>query len=451
MVRSGTSLPENDLPTGEEHQRILDEGTSVETLGLVDAGPPEGGFARIRRVPGAGQFTTAAPGPAAGAQPPLPLLFLLADSGGGHRAAARAVAEAFEEAYPGRFVPVLCDPLSGPGSARALRWITRLYGPVIRLAPWVWGIIYHCSDSRWAMRLIRRTILTLADRPLAEAMAAHQPAIVVSFHPLTGGAVANARRPGVRPTPVVTVVTDLVTSHAAWRYDKVSRIVVPSRAASSGCHRDGIPADRCVEIGLPVGSGFWSGPLPMGQRAALRRSLGLHERRFVVVLTGGGEGSGGIARRAAAIVRELRDVDVVAICGRNSRLQRRLADLAAASDGRLTVKGFVDNMADWLRCADVAVTKAGPETIAEATCCAVPLILTSHLPGQETGNVDFVVRAGAGRSARGTRQLLSEIDQLRQDPSRLEVMRAASARLSRPHAAVDVAAFLARLADAGGF
>ena len=53
---------------------------------------------------------------------PLPVLFLMADTGGGHRNAARAVGESLELAYPGRFAPVWCDPLGGPGSSRLLRW-----------------------------------------------------------------------------------------------------------------------------------------------------------------------------------------------------------------------------------------------------------------------------------------------------------------------------------------
>ena len=44
----------------------------------------------------------------------LPLLFLVADTGGGHRNAARAVGQALDRMYPGRFAPVLCDPLGGP-------------------------------------------------------------------------------------------------------------------------------------------------------------------------------------------------------------------------------------------------------------------------------------------------------------------------------------------------
>ena len=63
---------------------------------------------------------------------PVPLLFLIADTGGGHRAAAAAVAGALERGYPGRYIPVLRDPLAGPAAPRLLRLITRAYGPVTR-------------------------------------------------------------------------------------------------------------------------------------------------------------------------------------------------------------------------------------------------------------------------------------------------------------------------------
>ena len=162
--------------------------------------------------------------------PRVPLLFLVADTGGGHRSAARAVSEALEEAYPGRFDTVLCDPLAGPGSSRLLRWVTSLYGPVIRLAPWAWGAVYHAFDSRCVMRLLQRTLLTLAERPVADAVAAHEPAAVVSFHPLTGGAADRVSRRQSPDVPMMTVVTDLVTSHAAWQLGRADGMAVPSAA-----------------------------------------------------------------------------------------------------------------------------------------------------------------------------------------------------------------------------
>jgi 1,2-diacylglycerol 3-beta-galactosyltransferase len=219
----------------------------------------------------------------------------------------------------------------------------------------------------------------------------------------------RARRRHARGVPVLTVVTDLVTSHAAWRAARVDQMAVPTvavrqRGGRHGGRRgrgDGLAVSRCVETGLPVTSGFRNGPLSAGERAALRRALGVPERRFLAVLTGGGEGAGGMARRAAAIVRSFEDIGVVAICGRNLRLRRRLARL------------------------------------------------TSQLPGQEQGNGHFVADVGAGLHVPRRRQLLRHLAELRRDPAALTVMRTASAGLGRPGAAARVAQLLAGLTDAG--
>lgn len=58
--------------------------------------------------------------------------------------------------------------------------------------------------------------------------------------------------------------------------------------------------------------------------------------------------------------------------------------------------GFVSKMAEYMVAADVLVSKAGPGTIAEAAALSLPVMLTSFLPGQEEGNVDFVTKGGFG-------------------------------------------------------
>ncbi|HEY2518694.1 MAG TPA: glycosyltransferase [Streptosporangiaceae bacterium] len=379
----------------------------------------------------------------------VPLLFLTADTGGGHRNAAQAVGHALDLAYPGRFAPALCDPLGGPGSPWLLRWVTGLYGPVIRLAPWLWGAVYHACDSRLAMGVLRRTLLRLADRTVAHAVKAHRPAAIVSFHPLTGPAAVAARDLAAPGVPVVTVVTDLVSLHASWRYADVDLTIAPAACTARRRPSPGPDQVRWAVAGPPVARDLGTGPLRDGERAALRQSLGLASNGLVILLTGGGEGSGGLARRAAAIVRRFADVQVVVVCGRNAPLQRRLERLATRSGGRLTVTGFVHDMADWLRCSDLVVTKAGPGTIAEATCCGTPLLLTSHVPGQEKGNAEFVTGAGAGRRVTGVRPLIAEIGRLRQDRGAVEAMRSASARLAQPAAGTEIADLIAGLARVG--
>lgn len=58
--------------------------------------------------------------------------------------------------------------------------------------------------------------------------------------------------------------------------------------------------------------------------------------------------------------------------------------------------GFVTKMAEYMAVADVLVSKAGPGTIAEAASLSLPIMLTSFLPGQEEGNVDFVLEGEFG-------------------------------------------------------
>lgn len=58
--------------------------------------------------------------------------------------------------------------------------------------------------------------------------------------------------------------------------------------------------------------------------------------------------------------------------------------------------GFITKMAEYMVAADVLVSKAGPGTIAEAASLSLPVMLTSFLPGQEEGNVDYVVQGEFG-------------------------------------------------------
>jgi len=383
-------------------------------------------------------------------QPPLPLLFLIGDTGGGHRSAATAVQQALDSVLPGRFLPVICDPLRGPDVPRLLRWFAGLYGPCIRLTPWLWWLFWRSTQSPLVLGMVRRTLMSPIYGSVARAAQASRPAMIVAFHPMTADPAVRARNLGDVFAPVITVITDLVTAHLSWRDAAVDRVVVPSAAVADTFAKGGVSPERYVPLGLPVAGEFCRPPLSEAEREDLKRELGVRGK-FLVVLTGGAEGSGGLRRRAAAILRQVDDVDVAVICGRNRSLRRRLGKVAERTgDGRLTAHGFVANMADWLRCADVVVGKAGPGTIAEATCCGAPLVLTSFVPGQEKGNAEFVTEAGAGVYAPRPRQLAAEIGRLRRDPEALESMRGASVRAGRPGAATDIARFIAELVDPAG-
>ena len=376
----------------------------------------------------------------------VPLLFLISDTGGGHRSAAQAVGEALESQYPGQFEPVIADPLTGPGTPPGMRLFVSLYAPLIRLTPWLWHVSWRFSNRKWGLSLMYSTAFAPARTTVTRAIDACRPAAVVAFHGMVTRPAVLARQRVLPAVPVLTVITDLVTAHRAWRETRVDQIAVPSLAVGRSCQADGFPAGRCTDTGLPVSAAFTAPPATKAERLSLRAELGAAPDRFLVVLTGGAAGAGRLYPKAMALVRAFPDVTVVTVCGRNEQLRRRLTLECRRYGDRLLPLGFVTNMAEWLRCADAVITKAGPGTIAETLCCGTPLLLTSYLSGQEKGNAEFVVSAGAGRWVPQLPQLLEAVRELRDDPILLGQMRVAAASVGRPDAATAVARLIADMA-----
>ncbi len=377
----------------------------------------------------------------------VPLLFLIADTGGGHRAGATAVARRIEADRPGEFDIQIVDPVA-TGSPAVLGRTAALYGPLIQHARWLWAGMYHATNSRAAVSVMRRSVLRPVRDTVAGLLNSSGPAAVVSFHPLLNHLAAEAVRAGPAPrTPVITVITDLVDVHAGWASRDVDAVVIPSPGGLDRCRRAGIPANRCHQLGLPVDSAFTE-PLPSAEeRRALRARLGLAEDRFTVLVCGGADGSGSLDRRARAIADAGLDVGLAVICGHNARAQRRLEGLLDAGGRPIPVHGFVNDMAGWMRAADLVVTKAGPGTIVEALCSGLPMLLTWYVPGQERGNLEWLVDTGAGRYVPRVRQLVDAVAELSAPGSPgLTAMRSAVAAAARPQSTSRIAALVTEMA-----
>jgi UDP-N-acetylglucosamine:LPS N-acetylglucosamine transferase len=117
-------------------------------------------------------------------------------------------------------------------------------------------------------------------------------------------------------------------------------------------------------------------------------------------------------------------------------------DPSAFSSGRVAVVplGFITNMAEYMVAADVLISKAGPGTISEAAALSLPVMLTSFLPGQEEGNVDYVVEGGFGAFCQDSdpQAVAEEVTLWLNDNQKLEEMSMAAKRCGAPNAARDI-------------
>jgi UDP-N-acetylglucosamine:LPS N-acetylglucosamine transferase len=103
--------------------------------------------------------------------------------------------------------------------------------------------------------------------------------------------------------------------------------------------------------------------------------------------------------------------------------------------------GFITEMAKYMVASDVLVSKAGPGTISEATAVSLPILLTSYLPGQEEGNVDFVIDGGFGAYCDDSDPLAiaEELCMWLNDDKKLNTLSKAAHAKGAPHAARDIA------------
>ena len=369
-----------------------------------------------------------------GAAQPKRLLFLFSDTGGGHRSATEAMIEALDLEFPGRFDSSMVDFFRQYYPA-PLNKAPEIY-PEMSRVPQAWGFSWKVTNTRGGSNVLNDLSYPYL-RKAAKRLVAENPAdLIVSVHPLVNTHLARAMRKS--PRPFITVVTDMVSTHAFWFDRRADLVVVPTEKAKTVAVRYGIPAGNLRVVGLPVADRFRS-PLP--DRDAWRRQMGWRTDLPVILVVGGGDGLGGVKRIAKALNHADFEATLVVICGRNEELKRDLE----AVEWRLPahIYGFTRDMPDFMRAADIMMTKAGPGSISEAFICGLPLLLYSRLPGQEDGNVDYVVENGAGVWAPRVRDALAVLRQWVTDPAAREQAARASARLARPEASRQIARLIA--------
>ena len=380
----------------------------------------------------AGRPEAPAPVPTpAGGSPSVLILF--SDTGGGHRAAARALTDALKLLDPTCVVTV-ADPLIGQGPTVVSK-LASLYAPLIQRSRTAWGAVYHTSNTKPAFAAIRAVFGHGVRKVVEELLEAHDPDVVLSVHPMLNHISHQAIRKSGRPRALMTVITDLVDFHRGWTFSRADLVVAPTELARKVALKRRVPADRIKLLGLPVDLRFRP-PAP-GEKQALRRRFGLDERRFTVLVMGGGAGVGHMADQVRILAWEPYQWQLVVVCGRNEKLRRRLAEMRLSTP--TLVLGFVDYMPELMRACDMAVTKAGPGAIAEALATSLPLIITGFLPGQESPNVDYVVESGFGAYAPKDSELLDEVRVLAEGGPTWREMSRKAQELAHPYASSDIA------------
>lgn len=151
-------------------------------------------------------------------------------------------------------------------------------------------------------------------------------------------------------------------------------------------------------------------------KAEMRKELGLDPDKLTLLFAAGSEGEVKSAQLIPQLLALGEPIQIMLACGSNEELRRKFQSLADSYKNNPSQKfftlPFTKKLHKYVRAADLLVGKAGPNTIFEAAACGTPFFATTHIAGQEDGNLDIIREHELGyveENLDKAKQLLSEV------------------------------------------
>ena len=241
--------------------------------------------------------------------------FLMSDTGGGHRAAGKAIEAALHHRYPGTFACEYFDVFRRCGLP-PVKWAPEIYPRWVARHQPSYDFFVAQMDRFFSTRIGRKGLPSwvLRKGPCVRALREWRGMVVL--HAGFSGYAVAVRRAARARIPLLAVITDMASPHSGWYHPGLDRCLVPTPSAIERAIALGLPPDKLRLVGHPAHPKF------------------------------------------ALLAARLR---------------------AAPWKGLVHVYGFVTNMELLMRGADLVVGKPGPGVIAEAAIMGLPMVLTGGM------------------------------------------------------------------------
>lgn len=329
------------------------------------------------------------------AKAPSKIVILYSSIGYGHVSAARSIRQEIFRQEP-QAVVTLHDIRAFMSPMRR-RIDERLYWLVANYFPASFEHLF------WSMQEQGNRAVSLADLPndypverVFDFLRSEAPQAVLATHYGSAQVLGILRERGLlSDLKIGWLHTDFFEGYLPRISKRIDQTFLAHPDLAARWIAAGVPSDLVTTTGMPVNIPH----VPPEVRHATLTALDLHPSVPTILLTGGKEGVGdygGFVRSLAACSAGA--VQVVALCGTNTRIRKTLVRQAQHLAPSVTVRslGLVaqPEVIALMRSADLLVTKAGGLTPAEAFSIGLPTLLIDTVSGHERENAELFRRVG---------------------------------------------------------
>lgn len=352
--------------------------------------------------------------------------------GNGHDQVAHTLRDGFLQSDPQNDVRIintisLISPLLD-------KVILDSYLNILKFYPKAWGKIYEKTNKLDPIIDINDITNKLKSSKLKKSITDFNPDVIFCTHSFPSSIMASLKEKGFIQKPLISIITDY-NIHSSYINEMTDYYVIAHESLIPNIISYDVNIKKVLPFGIPIKPEF---SMELDKKEILTK-LKLKDKTSVLVM-GGGLGLGSINGIVKEIDEKIDNIQIIAITGRNKRLESGLRNIIAKND--LVIYGFIPNVHELIEISDFIISKPGGVTCAEIITKEKPLIIYSPLPGQESDNADFLLNYGVAVKASSISKIPDLISNLLSLDLKIKSIKEISAFLKKPNAAKDIISFV---------
>ena len=137
-------------------------------------------------------------------------------------------------------------------------------------------------------------------------------------------------------------------------------------------------------------------------------------------------------------------MQVVAIAGKNVKMQAKFETLVKETDSEDTVKvlSYTNKVPELMSISDIVISKPGGLTTTESLASGLPIIVINPIPGQEEENAEFLEQNGVGIWLKKNDNIKEKLREILSSTEKIKEMKINARLLSKKNSTADICKIL---------
>ena len=335
----------------------------------------------------------------------MKILVLSCSTGGGHNACGHYIEKEFKENN------IECDfadyfDILGPNAKEK---IEKIYLDSTKYNGNIFKVVYKLGEvySKTGITSPVYGLNKFGKNKLYSYITENNYDLIISSHLFPSMAATTLKKEG-KDIKLINVATDY---HVIpfWEETKPDYFVIPHSTLKDDFIKKGFEKEILLDWGIPVASSFYK----------TENNLNLPTNKDVILITSGSMGFGKMKDIVKSLLEYIPNTYIVAICGNNKELY---SELIKINDQNLLVRGYVNNINEYIAASTIVLTKPGGLTSTEVGIIRKPMIHIMPIPGVENYNAKFFSKNGLSLVSKNVEEVKINTAKLLKDKNMQNIM-----------------------------